>query len=271
MSTEFYRAGVLMIGSLLWDNTKGRKPWREHYFGENFYPNIIDVQVPIRYGRYSTGRKCPTMVFSQDFLKSEKFGVGKFLPFKNHRMTISELISAAKDLSEAEGSTSRNFLKGGKTKKWCIMSYLINNQLTGDKREAILKNWANNYEQELNSDLLDNFKMNSEKESLIDKQGYLRVEWPKSLLSYDLILTTQTKPRKTKDNCSNYLNTLELASEFFEKPEYFIKNKLNGISTADDTEIIGQLKNKELNTFRKNAIDNGCLEIEVNRFIQSFM
>ena len=48
---ESYRAGVLILGSLLWDNTKGRKAWREHYFGENFYPHIIDVEVPIRYGQ----------------------------------------------------------------------------------------------------------------------------------------------------------------------------------------------------------------------------
>jgi len=258
MSTEFYKAGVLMIGSLLWDNTKGRKPWREHYFGENFYSNIIDVQVPIRYGRYSTGRKCPTMVFSQEFLESKKLGVGKFLPFKNQRMAMSELISAAKDLSEAEGSTSRTFLKGSRT-KWCIISYLINDCLSGEKKESFLETWTNNYDQELTSELLDNFKMDSEKKSLIDNQGCLNIEWPEPLSSYDLVLSTQTKPRKTENDSLDYLNTTDLASQFFEKPEYFLKNKLNGISTADDTEIIGQLKNKELNTFRKNAIDNGCL------------
>ncbi|MEO9885637.1 MAG: hypothetical protein ABJR05_01345 [Balneola sp.] len=203
-------------------------------------------------------------------MESEKFGVGKFLPFKNKKMAMSELISAAKDLSEAEGSTSRTFLKGGRT-KWCIISCVINNRSSSEKKDSFLETWTNNYDQELTSELLDNFKMDSEKKSLVDNQGYLRLEWPKSLSSYDLILTTQTKPRKSKDNCSNYLNIPELASEIFEKPEYFIKNKLNGISTDDDTGIICQLKNKEINTLRNNAEENGCLEIEVNRFIQKFM
>ena len=207
---------------------------------------------------------------SQEFLISKKYGVGKFLPFKNHKMSISELVSAARDLSEAEGSSNRNFLKGGKT-KWCIISYLINNRLSVDKKEAFLKTWVDNFDEVLTDELLANFKMNSEQDSLIDKQGCLRVEWPESLFSYDFILTTQTKPRKAEGDCSSYLNTPELASQIFKKPEYFVKNKLNGISTAGDSEIIGELKSKTLSTFKKNAKDNGCLEIEIDRFIQNFM
>jgi hypothetical protein len=271
MSSEFYKAGVLIIGSLLWDNSKGRKAWREHYFGENYYPNIIDVKIPIRYGRYSAGRECPTMVFSHDFLKNNKYGLAKFLPFKNNSKSINDLITSARDLSEAEGSTSRKFLKGGNT-KWCIITCLLNNQLSKKKAEIFLESWVDNYNQELTSELIDNFKMDSEEQALIDNQGFLKMEWPESLSSFDLVLTTQTKPRRNEENdSSNYLNTAELASQIFKKPEYFVKNKLSGISTTDDSEIIGELKNNTLSDFKKNAKYNGCLEIEIDRFTQNFM
>lgn len=44
--------------------------------------------------------------------------------------------------------------------------------------------------------------MESEKVTLIDKQGSQRVEWSDSSSYYDLILTTLTKPRKAKGDLS---------------------------------------------------------------------
>lgn len=51
--------------------------------------------------------------------------------------------------------------------------------------------------------------MESEKVTLIDKQGSQRVECPESSSSYDLILTTQTKPRKAKGDLSVYDGKLQ--------------------------------------------------------------
>lgn len=239
MSKEFYRAGVLMIGSLLWDNTKGRKPWREHYFGENFFPNIIDVKVPIRYGRFSQNRGCPTMVLSSEYWKEKKYGTAKFIPFKKQELQFPELICAAKDLSSAEGSSSREFIKGGKI-KWCILTCLLNNNM--ENKDSFVSSWSKKYCPKLTNEFLENFKMNSENESLINEKGFLKIECPTSLSAYEIVLATQTKPRKSQCCQCNYLNPNELASQIFKKPEYFIKNRLNGVTTHDDDLIIEGLK-----------------------------
>lgn len=264
-----YRAGILVLGSLFWDNTNGRKAWREHYFGENFYSRVIEVNVPTRYGRYSQGRQCPTMVLSSDFLENQKLGIAKFIPFKNQNMRFQEVICAARDLSEAEGSTSRNFIKGGNT-KWCIITCLVNNNLSDEIKEHFLNNWVGNYTVPLTNELIGNFKMDSEASNIIDAKGSLQINWPDSLSNYDIVLATQTKPRKALDDSSDYLNTSDLASQFFEKPEYFVKNTLNGISTPEDLEIIQLLKNKSRLDFRKKAINDGCMEIEIDNFIQTY-
>jgi hypothetical protein len=264
-----YRAGVLVLGSLFWDNTNGRKAWREHYFGENFNSRVIDVNVPTRYGRYSQGRQCPTMVLSSDFLDNQKFGTAKFIPFKNQKMRFQEMICSARDLSEAEGSASRDLIKGGNT-KWCIITCLLNKNLSDEAKENFLSNWVSNYTVPLTDELIRNFKMDSEVSNIINAKGCLQIDWPDSLSNYDFVLATQTKPRKALGDSSDYLNTTDLASQFFEKPEYFVKNKLTGISTPEDLEIIQLLKNKSRLDFRKKAINDGCMEIEIDNFIQAY-
>jgi hypothetical protein len=264
-----YRSGVLILGSLFWDNSNGRKAWREHYFGENFYSRVIDVNVPTRYGRYSQGRQCPTMVLSSDFLENQKFGTAKFIPFKNPKMGFQEVICSARDLSEAEGSTSRDFIKGGNT-KWCIITCLLNNNLSNEAKENFLNNWVSNYNVQLTDELIRNFKMDSEVLNIIDVKGCLQIDWPDSLSNYDFVLATQTKPRRALGDSSGYLHTTDLASQIFERPEYFVKNKLNGIFTPEDFEIIQLLENKSQVDFRKRAINDGCIEIEIDNFIQTY-
>jgi hypothetical protein len=265
-----YRAGVLVLGSLLWDNSNGRKVWREHYFGENFQSQIIDIKVPTRYGRYSQGRKCPTVVLSSAYLRDQNFGTAKFIPFKNQKMNFQELICSARDLSEAEGSSSRGFVKGG-TIKWCIITCLLSNNFDSEEKEHFLDKWADNYTDEITEEFVGIFKMDTEEESIISNKGNLKLKWSDSLSNFDLILATQTKPRKAIHDSSDYLNSTDLASQIFGKPEYFVKNKLNGISTPEDFEIIDVLKGKPTLELRENAINDGCLEIEIDNFIQNYL
>lgn len=56
-----FRIGVLIIGSLYWDDDKPhREEWRRDRLRMD---NRQYVKVPIRYGRYSETRKGYTMVF----------------------------------------------------------------------------------------------------------------------------------------------------------------------------------------------------------------
>ncbi len=56
------RGGVIIIGSLLWDNKISRQEWRKN---DLYNRNRFKVNVPIRYGRCSdTRNNTYTMIFS---------------------------------------------------------------------------------------------------------------------------------------------------------------------------------------------------------------
>lgn len=156
---QSYKAGVLIIGSLYWDNTNGRQSWREHYFGENFHQHGIKASVPIRYGRYSTSRACPTMVLSSKYESESKIGKAIFLPFQNQRQSINDIICSAKALSEAEGNGSRDFIKGRK-EKWCVITYKAN-PLIAESVHAFSEKWIAQYNPKLTT-IQDQFKCKCE-------------------------------------------------------------------------------------------------------------
>lgn len=253
-----FKAGVLIIGSLFWDNSNGRRAWREHTFGENFHRHKQKIQVPLRYARNSDTRECPTMTFSAEFQKHEKLGAGLVLPFKNSKLSFPEIICEARNLSEAEG-TDRKFIKG--KSKWCVILHWANPKLKKENEQwsNFQSLWSKNYDPKL-EDVRDQFKCNCEDEPVFDDNGELRFEWPDELNDFDLILTTQPKP-------TDCFSVDTLSDKFFKKPEYFIKNRLNGIKTADDNDIIKQLNKKDPDDFRKNA-EEKCTAEEVEKFIE---
>lgn len=72
--------GVLIIGSLLWDDKKQtRKDWRKSFLKID---DKVKIPAPIRYGRISTSRCCTfTMVLSQECNDKDKLGKAFFCPF----------------------------------------------------------------------------------------------------------------------------------------------------------------------------------------------
>ena len=136
------------------------------------------------------------------------------------------------------------------------------------KKNAFLNDWIKEYNIELDDALINNFKMENEVNSVVAKQGMLQLNWPVELNNYDIIMATQTQPRKSERDRTAYLNEEEMAEHFFQKPEYFLKNLINGICTYDDKEIVSFIKGKDMGIFRKNAINNNCSDIEIDHFIQ---
>jgi len=267
-----FKAGVLTIGSLYWDNNNGRKAWREHFFGENFQQNQMPVKVPIRYGRYSIGlnRQCPTMVMSSEYYQKLKTGEGLFIPFKNEKQTLSDIICAAKSLSKAEGNNCNSFIKGN-DEKWCIITYYLNPEMSILKKSSFERIWKKQYNQSIDINLLNNFKMESEKKAIFYKSGRVK-GFPSELKDYDIILMTQTQPRYTQNDRSKFANTKEIAENFFQKPEYFLKNRLNGIHTSDDSSILKVLSilvKSNMASFKSSCINNGCTNDEVSTFLKN--
>ena len=76
--------GVIIIGSLLWQQTDKRKKWRRQLT----ISEKKNVDLPIRYGRQSSKnwQKTYTMVFSNNINHTATMGKGFVVPIKNKIM-----------------------------------------------------------------------------------------------------------------------------------------------------------------------------------------
>lgn len=99
------RVGVLIIGSLYWDDKKTRKDWRRERLvdlGEKKH-----VRAPIRYGRLSRSRGCSyTMVLSKQLdspSMRDKCGCAIVVPCKTPVNGVEDLITEAQHPWHAEG------------------------------------------------------------------------------------------------------------------------------------------------------------------------
>jgi len=89
-------AGVLIIGSLLWDSEKGRPAWRDARLD---VASAQAVTAPIRYGRKARTRgNSFTMVFSRQC----PAGLAKLVPCSHTISTPQDLITEAEYLWKAE-------------------------------------------------------------------------------------------------------------------------------------------------------------------------
>jgi len=244
MSERKYEVGILIIGSLMWDNEEGRPQWRSEAFGENYA--VHSINLPIRYGRFSEKRNCYTMVISS----SAKLGKGLVIPIQRRAITLDQIVEEAKKLSRAEGANDNHLIKG-RNEKWCMVSNWINPKLNDEETRDFLNRWQKECalgEQDISS----KFKIGDE-QPIFDKKGTLNLPWPIELDSFDIILATQTSPRRILKQIDKYPSDKEIAQFFFFHPEYFIKNRLVGIHTAEDDKIIELMAKSDLLSSCRNA------------------
>lgn len=257
-----YKAGACIIGSLLWDKKDGREEWQRKSFGEKFYSKLIPVLLPIRYGRFSTKWKAPTMVFSSEYLVQEKLGQGYVIPFKQNALSIENIIEEARAMSHAEGNNDSKFIKGDT--QWCILLCWINPDIKDEKREYFLKSWKPEYGKEITNEVQAHFKMENEEQAVFDKNGELQINWPDELKDFDVLFATQTKPRQKDNERSTYYTSKELCQLISQEKEYFIKNVQNGILTRDDSLILKCLMNNEAIIYYRNEFRNARYQALLN-------
>ncbi|MDZ4341070.1 MAG: hypothetical protein U1E51_01365, partial [Candidatus Binatia bacterium] len=95
-----FNGGVIIIGSLLWDDNKGRKAWRQDYLRPK--DTKIPVPLKIRYGRESESRNCTyTMIFSNH--PTTELGQGYVWGFKENSKIEGMLEKQAIALAKVEG------------------------------------------------------------------------------------------------------------------------------------------------------------------------
>jgi hypothetical protein len=230
--------GILIIGSLLWD--EDRKRWRDERLDTN---QTELVSVPIRYGRLSGKRRgyTYTMVFS----RLAPAGHAKVVQCSHAIAAADDLITEALHLWEAE-ELSRN--TGRIAQNWGCVALLCN----PDRRisDDLLNAWAERVECEQD---YGNVSQAVDEGRLIGNDGILQIEWPRRVtdgtaVDLDLLLATANDPTLTGiplsyPNVETIVNKWNTAAP--KHAEYFWKNTDHGITTFQDDEIRAVLRPRQ--------------------------
>jgi len=226
------RGGVIIIGSLLWDDKGNRQKWRKNDLCSE---NRFKVYIPIRYGRYSCERKIYTMVFSNScYLKRYGLGTGWVLPIKTKINLFSELKEEAKKMGEAEG------FNNGFSGDWGSVALLLNpNKIIDD---SIKEEWGKFMSDKIPKYFLSDKKIKSEKFP-IDFNGFLKIRWPKEVIQknkikkFDFLIATVINPTLI-DNKYPTVRRIANAMKKENADPYFIKNREHKITTFQDERIL---------------------------------
>ena len=223
--------GVVIIGSLYWDDQPHRRKWRNDRLQ---MANAIGVKVPIRYGRKSRSRgNTYTMVFSRGC----QLGEGKAVPCSHSVSCVEELIEEAECLWAAEQPSEQSQRQNALSANWGCVALLANPRVQKDL-VGVLNGWGKRVALEKNY----NRKQYDEPDgrSLMDEQAILQIPWPNQTdtsigLALDLVLATATKPEK--DYPSARLIAQAWKDDRKGHVDYFWCNRKNGIRTFQDDEI----------------------------------
>lgn len=160
------RIGVLMVGSLYWDEDREyRNEWRDDHLEMS---TAQHVKVPIRYGRRSRSRECTfTMVFSTRLIEEGTLGQGIVVPCKS-----TDLVREAVYLWKAETNNRRN-PRRAISAEWGCVAIVENpgNQMPNrDRNEWIERVSRERCYGHLNSA--------TDEKVAVDGRGFLQIPWP---------------------------------------------------------------------------------------------
>ena len=255
MNEEKIRGGVILIGSLYWEDEfnairnpksvklgKYRRLWREKNLAID---KTSVVELPVRYGRCSSGRNNTfTMVLSKEYLK--KGGTGLVVSFKssfdaNRKQHITQQIKKlvkAEDISESKELSA----------VWGAIAIWINPK--SSFRDQLEKYWKR---------IVDDKKSGYQGKSyswadgnLLDINFRLQIEIDSEL---DFLLCTYILPKykagdrdtQANENMVQGYPNVEQISEAIRASKYstyFCQNRSNNISTVDDLEIFKKMSKK---------------------------
>lgn len=229
------RAGILIIGSLLWDEK--RQAWRDVRLDMT---SAETVTAPIRYGRLSGKQRghTYTMVFS----RLCETGYAKAVCCTRGIATTADLIAEAEALWQAE---QLGAIAGRIAADWGCVTLLCNPER--EILEDILRGWAERIGREPG---YGNVSQTQDEGQLISDTGLLQIPWPRVVegdapVQLDILLATANDPTLTGTPPS--YPSVETISKAWnaaasKHAEYFWRNGDWGIRTFQDDEIRGRLR-----------------------------
>lgn len=214
------RAGILIIGSLLWDSAPNRDDWRKSHLqiGERMF-----VKTPIRYGRRSQ-KRCNTftMTFGYDN------GQAVLVPCTAKIKDVAGIVEEAKHLWKAEDHNSPAKTIG---KRWgCVGAMFRSESTSADWR----KEWAEHFRETKTPLTLP-----------VNSDGILVVPWPMrsedgTSADMDVILATATEAEPTRPTHTDIADAWLVQHGGHER--YFFENVRHGIRTREDGLIWRRIK-----------------------------
>jgi len=226
-----YRGGVIIIGSLLWDNDV-RQEWRR--ISLESLERKIPVSVRIRYGRESGEQRhyTYTMIFSNH--PTTGLGKGYIVELKQNMKNKETLKEQAIALARAEGiwTEQRPYL----AKNWGAVGLLANENTT--IAEWIKSNWTQIFRENRCEEGAYQFNHTlysiDNEVPVISENGFLQIDWPLEIDNFDFLIATPTVPRPRKA-----LTAKIIAKKMIERNYkiYFDNNRSSNITTFQDDEI----------------------------------
>ena len=232
------KIGVLIIGSLYWDDEPPRPGWRAERLDCMHHEH---VKAPIRYGRRSQKRgNSYTMVLSQG-LGAGEFGTAIAVPCGSR-----DLIAEASWLWAAETKSS-----GGPTDRisagFGCVALLENPDLR--LPDEVREEWTDRVARE--PDYGNLIRVKGE-DDVLDRSGFLKMCWPRTVagspLEWNALLATANSP---KGSSRGYPSAQKIA-DAWSTPEgggevgYFWNNRKHGITTHQDAKIEARLRELDL-------------------------
>jgi len=227
------RGGVIIIGSLLWDDDQ-REIWRTESLDVE---TKIATALRIRYGRESPTRKHTyTMIFSNH--PTTRLGNGYVVSLKRKIENREMLKDEAVALAEAEGlwNDAARFL----SKDWGAVRLLVNKDRSN--ASEISRIWAGVFHECRCDESQRRFDYSQfgiiGEVPIIDADGLMQIDWTPEMNGFDFLLATPTAPNPRKP-----LTPKAIAKKMFESnyTEYFDNNVANNIRTFQDEEILVHL------------------------------
>jgi len=231
-----FNGGVIIIGSLLWDNAK-RAEWRQR----SLKPIETKTPVPlrIRYGRESDDRRhhTYTMIFSNH--PTTEFGQGYIVGFNKVIENPEILERQAFALAKAEGISADH--QRLLSKSWGAVGLLVNPEIDSKDKiggEIIRSSWTHLFQNYGDSHDPLKFRIGDEA-PVIDNDGFLHIDWTTEMNAFDFLIATPVVPKPKKPLIARTIAERMIQKEY---TEYFDKNRVNNITTFQDDEIFEYLR-----------------------------
>lgn len=223
--------GVLIIGSLLWDDSAKRTEWR----GERLLmEQKRKVSVRIRYGRRSKKSRGWTMTFSS----SAESGVAYVVPCQHRAASFSQLDEEIRWLAYAEGLIDK--ITQVTWKRWGAIG-ILPRVPASDLTQNMTEKWRNRFTEYRHAAFDLGALSAKDEKSPLNGEGLLQINWPSAIARNesamcDVLIASVNQPTLVD---GEYPPPAAIAETCCAGGNvgYFCSNVLNGIETYQDAQI----------------------------------